>query len=387
MNRTLTLQALALVLGLASTTGCTSYLGPYEDRPVPARSLEARNGARIELRDGALSLHTGRADAAGAYGVDLVQDDSGVSVGARLRADAELAPGDRILAARPTEACVPGSRWQPVHAVSDLAGYLCGLGWVELELRVQRGGAEVVLTSKPRDDARPLAIATTRFSSETGPTRFDVALPRLMGAEVSPLADWPEALRPTHASRGETTELLVTRVAQDSPAAIAGLLPGDVVVDSAFREDGATTAGHDRLHDVKSVEWLAIVRGADGRERGIEARRSTQPWDVWIPLLFSWQTDGVRSHFGLGPTDALFHWSSRPQWSDATSSPERVSRWSVLTMLQSERVTRPGGVSSHTSFQPVVDFARWFYYDEWKNGTSGDMDHSHVNDMMDRDGR
>jgi hypothetical protein len=379
------MRTIGATICLLATAGCTSYLGPYEDRPLPARSVPTTGGGRLEVRDGEVSLHVGQGDIAQALGVELAQDDAGVLVTRRLRADAELAPGDRILSARAWDGEADVSDEEPVRVVSDLAGYTRGLGWVVLELRVMREGAEVVVKATPRDEEQKVCLEKDR-EHDSG---LSVSLAaRLMGAEVVSLATWPEAVRPAGA---RASEHLVTRVSECSPAALAGLRPADVIVNSVFTVDGgepyvgAAKTG-DFFHQFTSVEWLFIVRDADGRERGIRAERSTRPWDVWIPGVFSYQSDGIRSHVGLGPTDALLHWSTRPAFSEGTYTHQRLERFSFLTAVQVESTNRAGGGFTRSSFQPVIDLERFTYHSEWKDGVLEDTERFHWDVVSGRHG-
>jgi hypothetical protein len=342
--------------------GCADYLGPYEDRPLPARSIPLADGGELALENGDVSLHTGRRDPGSALGVALEEDASGVVVTNRLRKDAELAPGDRILTVTAT---VPGGTDRaPVARIADLRGWLCGLGWLELELEVRRGEATVLVRTTPRDVIRRVPVELRHSAWDSEPV-VALSWPALYGAEVCSLRDWPEELLPPGARR---TESLVLRVAQCSSAGLAGLVPGDVVVEERVRHMGKKiNRGRDLLHQLDSFVWDLRVRGVDGRERAIPIEH-VRTSEEWIPGVMSYLSDGIRWHFGLGPFDLLYHSSSRPSFAEDSDVHERVERMSFLTIIQWDRTTRGAGPYVRSAFQPFIDLERAAYYKEWLDG-------------------
>ncbi|MGE0708555.1 MAG: hypothetical protein AB7N76_22995 [Planctomycetota bacterium] len=406
MRRGAALPLLALLLG---STGCHSYLMPFDDRPLPAKAtLETESGQRLALDwQGQLVVRPPRHDVGAALGVALFEDESGVVVSNQLRGDTPLQAGDRVLYAAPL---LPGSgaalvaaheralrvlpnepeafdaytprlprarggvaaaaaaaapalapaelRAQaaahPVRKVSDLVGYLCGAGWLQLDLLVSRAGEERVVRAPLRRTqewvpVRPLQPDRTRWR----------------GVELVDIEDLPPTLRPAGAAQGE---VLVTRVARGAPLGRAGLRPLDVLT----RQGADLLLGRERdgrsLADVLDEEGEVSV---GVRSPGARAARQVafeprgEPHQTWFPGLLSLQRDGTRFHLGVGLFDVLLHASSELVYQPTQDRYVESSRWSILTLIQGgERRTEQGSVE-WGGINFLVDDSRLSYFRDW----------------------
>jgi hypothetical protein len=413
----------ALLTALLATTGCQSYLRPFDDRPLPARAVLTRGGQSLEANGSELTLGPGPADIGLALGVELDEDDKGVIVGRKLSKESLLEPDDRIVYVvaldlmtgeppKPTQPiesmsldqlkarCDELSKWgerkmhaidalleeiekrggkplegptpaevrarengHEVHAVADLQRYMCGLGWVGLELVVDHRGAERVVRVPLVETKQPVPFVT---SDPTGSdARIAVAF---RGVTLARLADWPRDRWPLHARSAE--DLLVVRVDQGSPAARFGLRPLDVI--SSPEADFSKKVLAEGVVTITENKLLIPVRSPDGRERTLELRPfHDNPTDYWFPCLVSWQQDNDdageagRLHFALGPFDALLHYSK--SYAYAPDSDEYVlsSRFSFLTFFQHESTSCSSGRSAETRFDGILDYPRWKYFLDW----------------------
>jgi hypothetical protein len=173
----------------------------------------------------------------------------------------------------------------------------------------------------------------------------------------------------------------VTRVAQSSPAGIAGLAPGDVIVSETVRGiPKSLNTKKDILRQIDSFVWEVVVRGANGRPRTVPIEH-VLPSEEWIPGCMSYLSDGVRWHFGLGPFDLLFHTSSRPSFTNGSDPSQRIDRLSILTVFQWDRTSGAGGSYVRGAFQPIVDVERAAYYKEWLDGVPFDFERFHLDKM------
>ncbi len=351
-------------------TGCRfhGYLEPGDESPLPARSAKTRSGGELEVRDGEVYLRSGPMDIGAALGANLIEDGDGVMVANRLRAETSLAPKDRIVyaapvlekpagekpadarseaqrgKAQPTEPYpVPATlddlrqlgQGHPVKSLSDLTGYRAGLGWLSLDLGVLRQGNEIVIRVKLKDDWQWFPVR-----------RWDPnQVFRQNGIELCSLADWPAENLPAHA---HGSEYLVLRVSRDAPAARAGLRPLDAISNpEQFERSGK-----------------AKVKRADGAKLEFAVTGKKDPLDIWIPLFLSLETDGMRSHVGLGPFDLLFHRSSRLDYQPLTDSFSSRSGWSLLTAIQKEVESGSSGSARFFSLNPFFDLVRMPYWVE-----------------------
>ncbi|MBI4605427.1 MAG: hypothetical protein HY721_25970 [Planctomycetes bacterium] len=319
----------------AALAGCHGYLRPYDDTPLPARSAPTRGGGEVEVKEGEVFLRPGRRDIGARLGVELAEEAGRVVVARRLRPDAALEPGDRIASAAAAEPFA-----SPLHAVrslADLAGYAAAEGWLTLELQVERGGAEVAVREKVRDERRRLPVR-----------RWDPRSTfRRNGIELGSLADWDPQHVPPWAEPGDH---LVLRVDVGSRAAQAGLRPLDVVANAR----GFERAGR------------ALLRAPGGAPRKLTVRARPPRRDLWLPLLLSWEADGARTHVGLGPIDAIFHYSSTVDYDAATDAHETTSRWSLFSVIGGGRE----GGGRWWNLDPSFDMARLDYAYSWATDRS-----------------
>jgi hypothetical protein len=221
---------------------------------------------------------------------------------------------------------------QPVQKLDDLRGYRSGKGWLSLDLGIRRGAEETVVRERVEVERR--AFTVERFDPGQVFRRNGIALCALEG--------WPEARLPALAAR---SDVLVLRVERDSEAGKAGLRPLDLVTDvERFRLTGK-----------------AQVRKPGGAFKTVTVPRRAGRIDLWIPLLFSFESDGFRSHEGLGPLDVLSHSSSSTHYDAATDGYTTAERESRLTIFQRLSWAGQGGVSSFYQLNPFIDAARLRY--------------------------
>lgn len=349
-------------------TGCRfhGYLEPADESPLPARSAKTGSGGELEVRDGEIYLRSGPMGIGAALGANLLEDGDGVVVANRLRAGAALAPKDRIVHAAPVlekpagekpaaaRSDAPNGKAQapepypvpatpaalrqlgqshPVKSLSDLTGYRAGLGWLSLDLGVLRQGSEIVIRVKLKDDRQWFPVR-----------RWDPnQVFRQNGIELCSLASWPAENLPAHA---QSSGYLVLRVSRDSPAARAGLRPLDAVANPEQFE----------------LSGKAKIVRADGARLEIDVPRKKDTTDLWLPFLFSFEKDGIRSHFGLGPFDLLFHHSSRLDYEPIADSFASRSSWSILAAIQKEVDSRSSGSARFFSLNPFFDLVRMSYW-------------------------
>ena len=371
-----------ILLSLLLCSGCHSFLQPFDERPLPAPlPRPTEGGGALDLGDrGELVLRPAPGDIEAALGVGLADDPDGVLVTNRLRPETLLHPGDRIVAVstavpdvtpairqafgsvlealttphperavpleqfdptqfarvRPSGARARPETAVPIATVDDLRPYLVGLGWLHLDIQVLRDDTPQIVRQPLYDTSE--WVPTNPWRPET--TRWH-------GVDLVAVERWPDERRPVDTSPGD---LLVTRVARDSPAGQAGLRPLDVV--SADKVPA--------LLDGMAVEVLA----ADGSPKSVRLEPREPPTELWFPLLFSYQSDGVRSHLGLGPLELLFHRSSRVDYAPTLDGYIETWRWAFLTNIQGTGVRSPAGSSWFTGFV-FLETSRLNYLFEW----------------------
>ena len=405
------------------TVGCHSYLTPVGSEPIAALPVETVGGDLLEVDgEGKLWVRPGRDRIGAALGVQLAENAQGVVVSASSPSKADgkiidthdwvsqdlpfphLAAGDRIVTVaavvppsgwRPTrsslkrlrkrgldnterkiidthdwvsqdlpfEALHPRTTWQQVRSapqahdidtLDDLQGYTSAYGWLTLDLAVERNGREVVVRL-------PLTAGKRQVASSPLETKA-----WRTGFRMHQITDPDIRVRPRHASAATSanaasseadwvaqnrSSFLVTYVATNSLAAVQGLRPFDAIVaDSA-----------DQVTDPNQI--LTRIR-RNGHKRAFTPLPKPDPTDIWIPFLFSYQADGRRSHIGIGPFEALFHYSSKHTFDPATDSVDKTWRWSALTTIfgngekgKSGRI-REAGVA-------IFDPARLLYFSDW----------------------
>jgi hypothetical protein len=409
-------------------SGCQSYLLPPSHESLPTRTVSTRGGDALEANDGELFLHVGAHDIATALGVALEESGGGVFVVNRLRDDTELRAGDRIVhvsalsldaerlalklavnesnpitrderLARVVEERerTPLTRMRaenlgtPVRGVHDLQGYTAGYGWAVLDLGVERAGEEIVCRAWLKDRRQRLTVTKPpALKVSVGPlARHDLRdWARYMGVELTGMSEWPSSLRPTHAA---PEDHVVSRIERDSPAALAGLRPLDVITrarsfveesssfgwtdydDLAFLPFRTPITASDFPRRFSAVKWSLTVRSADGGTREIDAVKRTDHTDFWIPFVLSLQSDGTTSHFGLGPLDMIFHHSARKSYDPETDVYGIKSRVSFLTAFHHEEKTSPRGGPRWLDTWPIADRVRGEYSVEWAEGKAYDL--------------
>lgn len=407
------MRQIALALALSLCAGCHSYLVPFDDRALPARApVETASGQHLAVAwDGQLLARPARGDVGAALGVALHDDDEGVLVSNRLEPDSQLEAGDRILWVSPLlpargeairrshseslerttggklsfgeilaqdpaapvsydswepntqPAVVPEERPSPspaalrglpaAHAVrssEDLGDYLCGVGWLSLDLLVLRGEEELVVRAPLR--LRQQWVATR-------PLRPDRS--RWRGVELVDVRDLPPPLRPRGSEPGD---VLVTRVARGAPLGVAGLRPLDLLGEEAAN---LLLDRNGSLRDAleRGDELVLSVREPDGNPKLIEFTPRSEPTNLWFPFLYSHQSDGSRFHLGVGPLDMLFHASSSQVYLPTQDRYLESSRWSLLTLIQGGARRTEQGTEDWGGINFLVDDSRLNYFLEW----------------------
>jgi hypothetical protein len=156
-------------------------------------------------------------------------------------------------------------------------------------------------------------------------------------------------------------DYLVLRVARDSPFGQGGLRPLDTIPRESI--------------DVV-VTWTGTAglptRSSDGTWRTTRVTMPEAPADFWVPFLLSYQRDGTRAHLGLGPLDAIFHYSRSEEYNPDTDSHSVKRRWSFLTVIQWTGAETAGKRERSFEIEPFADNARLEYAAEWgRSGTHG----------------
>ncbi len=314
---------LGTLLAAAAGGGCKSYLVPFDHRPIPGPPVATRGGDVLEVEDGNLFV---RPNAIGpALGVVLENGEDGARVAACLREGTGLVPGDEIVAAAARAGTIASpcsfrangpTPTAAVRSLADLEVFRGVVGSVHLDLEVRRAGQAAFVCATPRFERRPVPIVRVRLGWAEA-----------LGLELCSLEGWPERLLPERAGQGE---LLVLRVARDSPFGVQGVRPLDTIPPPRMMPAG--------------------------REA---------PLDVWFPFLLSIQDDGRRKHLGIGPLDVLFHASESREYNPDTDAYVVKSRWSLFTLLTRVSERSVGGTTRRTRFDPGPDEARTRYLLHW----------------------
>jgi RNA polymerase sigma-70 factor (ECF subfamily) len=297
-------QVIALSL-LAALAGCRGFELRRDDSPLPSRSAPARGGAELEVRAGEVTARPAAQDLGAYLGARLREDDEGVVVETRLRADTELEPGDRL---REVGVVLPDAfHRHQVKRLADIAGYSAGAGWLLLELYVLR-----------RNEERIVHVQLTDRRERVPARRWDPrGTFRRNGIELCALDDWPPELLPAWA---EPTDHMVILVERGSEAGLAGLRPLDIVTN---------------IHQFERT-GRALVRRPDGTIQKLRVQTADEE-DIWVPFLLSDEENAIRSYFGLGPLDALVHEVDQYDYDAATDSYQETHRSTYLSCLWYER--------------------------------------------------
>lgn len=353
---------------LLLTPGCYAFVRPGDTTPLPAWGwVPTANGQRLDVDDsGALVTGYAPADIEAALGVTLAPSSDGVTVAAvRSSTDGAvvaLERGDVILQVRPLAPWLPpdqtaqGAAPIEVRDVDDLRGLAVGIEGLEVELRVRRGGEERVVRQPLR---APTVVATRPWAP---------ALADALGVQLARLDDWPASRRPQAAG---PEDYVVVRVAAGSPGARAGLRPLDVIDNERGLFDlhlGNIPPELTPIADALRAQLeqdpelqLITVRAADGRVKRLELHPPEAPRDSGLLLLWGYQANHVRTHFGLLPLDLLFHHSTEATYDPLADAFSVGRRWSLLTLFQVQSAT--GGAQEGLTFRmnPLIDEVRSAY--------------------------
>jgi hypothetical protein len=249
-----------------------------------------------------------------------------------------------------------------VHAVTcvaDLQRYVVGLGWVALDLIVERDHRETAVRCKLEDEEENVPVIHMHPGNGAA----------LRGVDFCAVSDLPPDLRPTHA-RAE--DAIVVRIAEGSRAARAGLRPLDAMpatlvvsqptADEALRESIEAAFGR---HAAEPGHCTLDVRSPDGSTRSITLSTAEDRSVAWIPILGIFEDDGARTHFGLGPFDDVVHYSRESVYSPEIDGYLTKSRCSIGTAIGWRSVVGPDGKRSEVFVDPIFDTARLDYFDVW----------------------
>lgn len=369
-----------LLLLLPLLCGCHSFLRDPDPRPLPGFPRPAEGGGRLLLsEEGALVHGHGQGDIEEALGVDLSIVDSRVVVaGVRPgREGVQLLPGDALLFAVPVTPWLPalasaeadavraggpapdapGAAGIPVRTLEDLRGLAVGVEGLAVDLVIERAGARGICR-QPLAPSEPVA-ARPWHPEKTTPLGFDLI--RLEGV--------PAARHPAGAAAGD---LLVTRVARGSRAAMAGLRPLDLVrgegglfeLRMGLLPPDVPPQMVEQLREAADWRRVSVVH-ADGREETLTLPEPEAAIDVVVPpSLASVQSDGLRQHVGLLPFDLLFHYAERTDHDARTDTPLVEWRWSFLTFVQVQGVEGEALDVLSVRLDPLLDEARGRYLGE-----------------------
>ena len=107
------------------------------------------------------------------------------------------------------------------------------------------------------------------------------------------------------------------------------------------------------------------VRRADGMIASLRKLYPREPATrTWIPLLFCWEDDGVRTHLGVGPWDLFGHYSSAWEYAPETDSYSKRTRWAILPLLSGGAERSRLGSKERAGFQ-LFDPTRLEYFLAW----------------------
>lgn len=267
-----------------------------------------------------------------------------------------------------------------VRSLDDLRGYLCGMEWLQLDLLVIRDGKEVVVRQRLQEVTRWLPVRLWRPE-----------LTRYEGFDLVRVADLPPEGRP---QKVKPEDLLVVRVARDAPLGRNGLRPLDVIsrgclalfLSGGTLDDELVSFSLFPGQEAVMAEAVALsramekrdgklpVRAADGTTKWIRPRKRERPIDLWIPFLFSYQSDGIRTHLGIGPLDLLFHYSDSARYEPETGGYVEQHRWSAGTSIQSLATKRESGTVDSGGINPLLDITRGEYFLKWFDAPSTTRD-------------
>lgn len=311
-------RALACALPLALLAGCMQgHLRPMDPTSLLPRSPLPTTGSRqLEVGlDGNVVHRPGGGDVEAALGATLVETAAGLRVEDVRSDDAPFAPGDLVQAVRPHPpgrelAPITSATWTralPVTGLDDLRGY--GLAWSVLDLLVERGGRRVGVR---REVGRPEPLAVRLWVPD---------LTRRLGFECCRVDALPADLVPTTARRGRG-DVLVTYVAVESPLAIRGLRPLDVVRDVGTDPSALFDGEHD------------VVR-ADGTEvPGLDFTAAAAPTDLEaLFVLLAVESDAVQTVVHLGPYGLIFSHQSKLAYDARTDRYAEATTFGLFATL------------------------------------------------------
>ena len=345
------------ILTLFACCGCHGYLRKPRRQLLPSGALLTRDGSELRADQGTLRLRIAPGDIEGILGVSLSETDAGLLVVDQLRGNTPLRSGDRlttVLAATDSpytlSAIHSDPAAEPIDSLPTLAPYALTPEGQALHLAVQRGGEEVAI-----------AIPINRQLPLKG-NAYAWFISSKYGIELIELDNWVDGSLPRHANSGD---YLVLAVQEDSPAALAGLRPLDVIPVPPSRDRDLIRARlrEGRFGTLGSSDGFRVLR-QDGEHR-IAVTPYYEPQNIWIPLIFSYESDGRRSHIGLGPLDVIYHSSSQKEYDVDSDAFVTRSRWSLLTCFRGVRHELPTGTSEDLGVSLILDPARTLYLGEY----------------------
>lgn len=371
-----TIRFILISLLLLGSTACRAYIN-VQDNAIPVRTtLQSKGGGRICLvGDRHLLLRPNPENSLASWGLEVIDGKDGPRVAFVVSRETQLREADLILRIRTLKILnrIAGSKELEITdegrriAKMKQAGILVrnkaqlipyGSAWCLVELLVRRGEKEIVVTQevgRPRE----MPIRLSDFSENA---RSGVFLTRI--------DHWKDDWQPVHSKTGD---LLVFYVGQNTLLGKAGLRPLDLIRPANESNDwsrllmgqrvtpGGIVANY-READLKDLS--RTVKGKELKFRGVDDQVEIRRFQV-VSGSFEYETNGLRTHGGIGPFDWIFHFHSDYWYDERTDQYGYVRRYSIGSVLQSSSSKRGETESSSLyGIDLLIDSAKFGYYQD-----------------------
>lgn len=369
-------HAILLLSLLSINTACRSYIN-VQNKAIPVRtSLNAKGGGRICLvGDRHLLLRPNPENTLATWGFELIDSKAGPRVAFVVSRNTRMRESDLILRARTLKILNRVANPKEIELSNDksrirvmkklgtrpsskaeLIAY--GSAWCLLELLIQRGEKEVVVT---QEIGRPREI----------PIRlFDFSENARSGVFLTRIDHWKRDWQPAHAKPGD---LLVFYVGQNTLLGKAGVRPLDLIRPANGSNDWSSLLMGSRVkangavvqYPEKELKELSrTVKGENLKFRGIDDQVEIRRFQLFSGT-FEYETNGLRTHGGIGPFDWIFHFNSDYWYDERTDTYGYVQRYSIGSVIQSISSKR-GATESSSLFgvDLIVDSAKYGYYQD-----------------------